>query len=150
MFQPNTVNTTSHHCTQFCNFMALSLHLHTQHAVSAQEVFTEQAWLPPTKTTMEKEPRYGLSFKMRIFKYFHFLVFYKFSLFSNAIINERNILVNHNHLKETCNELNPNAKPYYITQNALRLEKDSTKNPLYSKICENYVSSHLLNINLIP
>lgn len=85
---------------------------------------------------MEKEPRHGLSFKMRIFKYFHFLVFYKFSLFSNAIINERNILVNHNHLKETCNELNPNAKPYYITQNALRLEKDSTKNALYSKICD--------------
>lgn len=55
---------------------------------------------------------------MRIFNYLHFLgVSSKFSLFSNPIINERDILVNKNHFfKNAMNSfLMPN--PYYETQN---------------------------------
>lgn len=53
----------------------------------------------------------GILLKRDFFNYLHLLVFFKFLLFSNAIINGRDILVNHNYLKETCSELIPNAKP---------------------------------------
>lgn len=46
---------------------------------------------------MEKS-KCGLTFKMRIFNYLHFLVFYKFLLVCCTMINERGILENHNHL----------------------------------------------------
>ena len=45
-----------------------------------------------------EEPKYGLTFKMRIFNYLHFLVFYKFLLICCTMINQRGILENRNHL----------------------------------------------------
>lgn len=53
---------------------------------------------------MEKEIRCGFIFKIRIFNNFYFIVFYKFLLFLDVIINKRDILVNYNYFKKNCNE----------------------------------------------